>query len=630
MKTGSFLCLVILISGSLSSRVAFELSIGEKDPKAGTKLVDMKGLRQAYIVGSGIGSVNATFTTGNSQEQTVECTFYYGDNTNRVCMLWSLPDAQFDSKEVVSVKLDFQRSEFNYNDAFKFSIMGGDFIDVSATEKLFIIFNDVETVNVLVDFKDANMSVVKEDGGKIEYVALLPYSNSIDLAHSLTMYLKKGESRVTPSRSDIQVASKLGLGLVKTITKTDADFCSDNSCKVAIRFDAMNLDFADFFLVLKNRKTESVIFEGLSYIEELTENDQVTYVLENKDYFADMNWKFTLIPLKGNPDMAINFGSKPNSISEYRWKTNEENTEEIFITSEELKSLKLENKNVFVTIYSSEPSQYVFRPRARSSSNTHLRPNRPVSGEAKSGEIVNYVYEVVTTHPETISLFADLTAKSGNPDLYIKDCANATAQDQCVITQSDIDAWNNTDNEPYKFAVKSTSLKGDDSIYLRFNCKPNMDIYKNFTFQGDEKDLFTTSNCAFAVAVVGKPSSTHQTSKYTLQLKGSKSHEIGELNQPLPIQKGPQNLMYIKYEVGDINPKHNYLNLKFIITSGDFDVFHSRLTPYPDESNSDKSYRVTTTVGQKKSEFTHYVTIKGDPRLLKGVHYFTLSVRFFN
>jgi hypothetical protein len=619
------------VAGAQASKVVFEHSIGPNDTQTGSKTSSILNARQAYVVASGIGSLNVTFSSnGQAIQDKAECYFYLDGTPGRFCMLWSKSDLQYDSKEMINIKVDYHRGEYNANDTFKFMIYTGDFVETSATYRTFLDLNGIESVNLLMDYKDVDPKILKAEGAKIQYASLLPYSNSIELAHSLTMYLRKGETRATPSNSAVQVGSKLGLGLIKTLVSSDADFCSDTRCKVAIRLDAVNLDYIDFFVILKNKTTENAVAEGTTYLEELLEDDQVTYVYDINDFNKETNWKFDLTPITGNPDMSVNIGSKPDSLTAYRWKTTEDKPEEIFITREELQSLKLDGQKVYVTFNSSTTTQFSFRVSTSLSMNSHLRPNLPVSGEAKDREIINYIYEAYTSYPETISVYADLTAKSGNPDLYIKDCSNVKTEEQCVITQADIDSWRNIAESTERFALKSSNTKGDDRIFLRFNCLPYSNQFQNFTFQGDEKDLFTTKFCIFAVAVVGKKTSTHKTSKYTLQLKGSNYHEIGQVGTALYLNEGPQNKIFIKYDIDNIDTKHNYLNFKFTITSGDFEVYLSRLTPYPDESNADKVEKISTVVGQKKSEFDHYVTIKADPKILKGTHYLTIKVRSAN
>lgn len=617
-----------MAAGIFASRQVMEQSTGADGPQSGeTEATFAKG-RQAYIVASGIGVVNVTIVNGSDKEEdAIECHFYHGVG-DRICLLWSDDGLQFDSKESVKVKVSYSRSTYSYTTIFKFSLMTGDFVDLLSSSRSILMMNNLETVHLLVDFKDFTNDFSKE-GAKIQYVALLPYSTSIDLAHSLTMYLRKGEVRATPTTSAVQVSSKLGIGFVKTLTRTDPDFCVDRSCKVAIRLETVNVDFVDFRIMFKHKASVVPLEEGQEYIEDMVENDEVTYEITPDTLTSSSNWMFLLVPIDGNPDMAINIGSKPASINDYRWKTNEDKPEEIYITQEEIKSLNLENKKFYITLNTTSTTQFAFRAFATNSQVSHLRPNTPISGEAKVGEIVNYIYEAFTSYPETLTMFADLSAKSGNPDMYIKDCSNVTKEEDCKITQAEIDSWNNTGTTPYRLAAKSSMVGNNDNIYFRFNClpdSPDQDQYKNFKFEGDEAQLFTTKNCLFAVAVVGKQTTTHQVSKYTLELKGSKFHHVGELKLPLLINEGPQNKMYIKYTIGDIDPKHNYLNFKFTITSGDFDVHFSRLTPFPDESNADKSEHISTAVGQRKAEFDHYVTIKADPSRLSGVHYLTIAV----
>lgn len=618
------IAMVVLLSTAICSRPVIEKKISQKGDQVGSLEVDAGASRLAYVVGQGFGDVNISFTSRNQPNaQNVQCNFY--GQGNSVCVIWSQDDLHYDLKDSIKVKADFKRYDFDDSD-FTFKVIAGDFVDVSALEKYHLVLNGAQNINLLVDFKAINSSEYKPESTKVQYAALLPYGRQMDAAHALNMYIKKGTSRASPKNSIVQDSSQAGIGLVKTVTYNDPDYCLDSDCKVAVHFDLINVNYFDFFVMAKEKLTPVSISSDSTILEDLTMDDEVTYVIENTYQPEDLNWKFILMPLSGDPDMAVNFDTKPAKFDDYRWKTSQDSPEAILITKKELQGLKVKGKKIYMTFKASQPAKFVFKIMTRvDESATHLWPNLPTMGEADAGEIVKYVYSTHTDYPETISVFAKLTASSGNPDLYIKDCSNLEKNEECAITKADIDNWSQLENDKNRLALKSVQLIGDDSIFLRFNCVPSNSSFDNFKFQGDEAQLFTTRTCSFAFAVHGKTSATNSKSKYILEIKGSKHHEILEFNKPYYINQGPKGKQYLKLSLDKVDPKHKYLNFRFLVNSGDFDVYHSRSVPFPDEVSATLNEHISTKIGQSVAQYEHFVTVPANNPDIKGDHYLTLS-----
>lgn len=624
LSTIATVAVIALLSTVACSRPAIEKTVTGKDAQDGVGQAEINASRLAYISGRGLGQITATFTSRNQPSpQEVNCTFY--GSGNDVCLLWSIDDLHYDSKDTVKLKVAYKRLNFDEQGVFDFKVFAGDFVEVSATERYRVILNGAESVNMLTDFKSVNISKFHEASTKVQFVTLLPYGNQMDTTHALDMYIKKGTTRASSKNSIVQDSSKIGFGLVKTLVPSDPDYCLDVDCKVAIHYDVVNVVSFDFFMIIKDKDTEINLYDGNTFMEDLTADDQITYVIDNTYQPDALSWKFVLMPISGDPDMAVNLNSKPKKIQDYNWKTSADRPEEILITKQELKDIKGEKSKIYLTFSSSLPTQFIFKIMTSvDESATNLRPNLPVMGEADAGEIVKYVYSTHANHPESISVFAKLTAQSGDPDLYIKDCPSLKTNEECAITQSDINNWSALEKDESRLALKSTQKRGDDSLYLRFNCMPSNEKFDNFKFEGDEASLFTTKRCIFAVAVYGKTSAVQTKSKYVLELKGSKHHSLLELKKPSFISQGPKTNLYYKLTIDKVDPKHKYLNFRFMVNSGDFDVFTSRNIPFPDEANADSNEHISTKVGQSVAQYEHFVTVEGDSDSLKGDHYLSI------
>lgn len=222
-----------------------------------------------------------------------------------------------------------------------------------------------------------------------------------------------------------------------------------------------------------------------------------------------------------------------------------------------------------------------------------IYPNVPVTGEATSKEIINYLLDIDIRVPEEVKWFATIKVWSGNPDLYVKACEKT--ESSCLVTEDDIKAQTQMiTNSSLLMISKETRL--DDIVYVNYFAIPDSKYYETFQapkFNDSTEPKYVCKGCRIAIAVVGNPSKSDVKSKYTLEIKGARTHYSLVLHGVMNFRIDPLHTLYFVIDIDEVSKvaaekSTAFLNFQFIVVSGDADIYISRLHPYPDDKMYDK------------------------------------------
>lgn len=582
-----------------------------------------------YAELSGFGEVSFTiFSTSKKETKEAKCKVF----SHLICILWNLEAAQYDEREEFEVTAHANVYLSQEQKPIEIKLIGSDVVELTTKYRTSIYFGGASSVNLLVSLKEMPTDLLAESS-KIQFFVFRGFSGQLHTTEFLFMYMKKGDFKVTEQDSDRASTSTIGFGSVITLLNSDPSFCFQPNCQYSIRLEAFNIPYLEFETAIFPIHTVVPIEEGQTLIDQLRDNDLAIYEITSAKGDSSWNWRFNLIPIEGNPDVSINGDTKPTSLEEYKWKSSLEGNEDIFISGDEITKLGLSGKKFYVYMSSVQQSTFLMTVFKKPPfSHEHIVPNEPISGEAQPGEIINYFYRADLKVPEKIRMFIKVRTLSGDPDIYMKSCTSYETM-ECRVTQNDIDNAEKLAANPSVFFRYSNQNNGDDTLFLEFNCIPDNPSFENFKFKGDESNLFTSRKCLFAIAVVGKSSATSVASKYTLVLRGGRYHEILKFNegQNFRIEQMKFELFYIDIDSSMFKEKDavQSINFKFVIISGDADIYFSRTIPYPSPRfGYDKVTMVDNNNTQLHST-VKYTSFTGTPEDLQGRYYFNIHAREF-
>lgn len=614
----------------LSSRSTKFLEEEFNESRASKKFQVKKSLI-AYAEISGFGEVEFNILAVSKKEaQNVYCRVY----SRVLCLLWNFDMANYDDNETFEISADVRLYQTQNKNSINIRVIGSDVIELQSSPRYAFYFGGASSVNLLVSFTDMPSNLAPESS-KIQFFTFQGLSGQLHSAEYLLMYLKQGDRLVNSTDKEVTrtATSTLGFGSVITLVNSDSDFCFQKSCVYSLRIETLNITYMEFQTALFAIQTPVAIEDGTTIIDQLRDNDTAIYEITSSAGDKSWNWRFNLIPIEGNPDVAINGDTKPDKVEDYRWRSTLEGDEDIYITGKEITSMNLSGDKFYVYMTSAQQSTFLMTVNKRSPFNhEHIQPNEPVTGEAEPDEIVNYFFRGYVRRPEKLRMFLRIRASSGNPDLYLKACSSLDTE-QCSVTRADIDGAEALRNDAKAFFRYSNETNGDDSLFLDLNCIPDSEDYKNFSFTGDEANLFTSRTCLFAIAVVGRNSTTSTTSKYTLVLRGARFHEVLNLNQGqnFRIEQKKFENYFIDIDSSMFKEPNidQSVNFKFVIISGDAEMYFSRSFPYPSPRHGYEKVVMVDNNNTQLHSTIKYASFTGKPAELKGRYYFSIRASQF-
>lgn len=589
-----------------------------------TKVLKVSNTQLAYLEMEGFGEATIYIKNLKSgSEKYVHCRVYDAI----ICMLWNLEIAQFDPKAEFEVKatVDVYNAKLPY---VSVRLVGSDTVELGAVDRYSFNFEGANSVDLLVSFKDMPKNL--DTKGKIQFFTLQGFGGKLLSSEYLKMFMKLGDVKVTALNADRTSTTTLAMGSVMTLIPSDKEYCFETNCFYSFKLETMNITHLWFQAVQMGSESVVEISQGNLFIDQLRDNDSANYMITSNVGDNTWNWRINLIPVEGNPDIAINGDTKPAKFEDYKWKSAMEGNEDIFITGKEIQGEGLTGNKFFMMTQAKKQTTFLMTvSKLPPLAHQHINPNEPLTGEAEPGEIVNYFFRGNVDIPEKIEIYAKIKAISGDPDLYVKSCLSYDTI-TCVITQDDINNAEALSQNQSMYFRYSSETYGDESKFLEFNCIPDLDKFANFTFK--DNDLFNSRTCLFAVAVVGKSSTTHTDSKYIIELKGAKYHHaiVPDQGQNFRVEQGQRAFWYVDIDQTNFNETQDdqYVNFKFIIISGDVEIYFSRSYPYPTEDKQDKIVMVDNNNTQLYSTIK-YASFRGKPSDLKGRYYFTMHATEF-
>lgn len=600
------------------------------------QIVKVTRAQLAYIKVVGYAEIKVSIKSSRLQVNDLSCSVY----AEKICMLWNFELSAFDESESFEVKVKTRLFKMggDYSGAYV-RLIGGRFIEVECRSRTFIELLNTNNVDVLVRFRELSPDLVASKS-KIQFFVMQGFMSRITNMEYVKMFMRPGNERATSAKYNSVSTSSLGYGAVMTLIPQDKEYCFDANCLYALRIETLNVKALEVMAEVFDKDTEVQMKEGVFLLDQLRDNDDATYIMTTKDGLGQdglhSNWRFNLIAIEGNADVAIAGDTKPKTYSDYHWKSNFDSSEGIFVSGKEIQELGLSGEKFYVHVNSTTQSTFMMLVTKKiSNSSEPITPNEPITGEAKPGEIINYVYQGWLDVPEKISFFATLTAVSGDPDLYVKECENMS--EPCLISEEDKDKISRGVYPSDKLVKSSSQATGDDGVFLEFVCIPQTEKYKDYVVTEESlKGPHVSKSCRFAVSVVGKPSSTQSMSRYVLELKGAKYHVQLTKGQTYNFKIDQKKTHHFLVDIdqsdfdqlaNSTNPSQQivYLNYKLIVVSGDADIYTSRSFPFPNGKSFDNEFTIDNNNMNLHSQ-VKYISIRGTPASLKGRHYLGIYV----
>ena len=587
------------------------------------KKVEVVGPRQAYIKMKGQGTLVVKI---ESVTQKTEAEIICSSQQKEVyCMLWSKPYFSYDPQETYKIKL--QANIFGRGDSkfLNVELVGGEMIELSGPGGIHIHTGITKFIDLQVTMGELPPEFDLQKG-RLSFVVLQPYSSKVDIPQNLRMMVSKERGRVEPTQANFTSTSKIGAGMIITVLPKDGPlFCVKKDCQYSVRLEVSDVKEVSYFTEITTNLKEFKLDKDVIFIEQLRDKDEITLHLIDGGKDKRNNWMFSLIPIEGNPDMAVSFDKKAATFKENHYFTNKDSTEKIFVSKESLLQNGLKGEEVWVTLNSSQSSEFLLEVNSIPDAYRFISPNIPTTGAARPNEQITYIFKIEPDVPELISIFVKLSALSNDPNLYIKNCTQSNYR-TCSLSQSELQN-KKSDSEKGLFRF-SAHPSGDDNIQLKFNCIPKSEEFQDYEVEEKNKQFFTTRQCVFGITVVGGQLGVQNESKYTLELHGSKYHNLLSLNKTTYLNLLPKAKYYYQLNVLDEPTSNEFINFKFLTISGEADIYISKFHPYPDENNSDKHLNIeeATKTGQTQIKI---MSFQKNSTTFKGKYFVAIEAKKF-
>ena len=615
-----FACARVVWSQMSTSKESSVYFTHEFKEPVGHKTVDITGVRQAYIRATGHGLLQVNIESITHKTQTEVFCPVFGKEV--VCMLWSRPEVNYDPLELYKLVVTGNIFESGKKKSIKFDLVGGLRMELNSSQKVRIRPGWAKSIDLLVKI-DADPADGESKKHRLNFVGLQEYRDRIDLPQSMFMFVRQGAEKVHRGNAEFNATSKMGIGMIVVVLPSDPSFCLKQGCEYSVRIETAGVPYFEFFTQVLGEVNEVDIGEDDTIIERLRENDQVVLKVVDKVKRPNDDWAFHLVPVEGNPDFAVTFDKPAAGWADNLYHSDKDSTESIFVSRSVLLSKGLTGDVAYITVKSTDPAMFLLEVSAVPNSLLFLQPNMPVSGEVEAGQTATYLYSASASVPSLITVFIKLASLTNDPNLYIKNCSTEDYK-SCMLSKNE--RTNKIADLPDSLFKYSLHPEGDDSLQLKFNCIPASEAYDEYVVEEKNSKYFTTRDCTFGVTVIGQANG--KPSKYSLELRGSKSHEVVSFNQTAYLNLVPKTPYYYFIEVNKTDDSNEFINFKFLVVSGQADIYLSRSHPYPDEENHDKQLIVdepssTATVHNK------YASFKKSGSTLKGRYYVSIVPKKF-
>ena len=320
-------------------------------------------------------------------------------------------------------------------------------------------------------------------------------------------------------------------------------------------------------------------------------DNKLTYELNIDDSsftnFQNNNMLLTLTAFSGNPDIYVNPDTLPASLTEYKWKSNEDGKESLIVTAQERTAAQATNRKFFITVYGKLTSTFSLWIGTSNDFN-YLSFGVTQTGSIATDEIINYRLFIFSE--ENMNITAILNTESGNPDLYVKLCLlNDSFTDwrmarderkKCFITAEDVkNRYTATPGNAQMF-LYSDNVGGKDAISFKY------DAEKCMQQNSDESRPFSFNKCMYVVGVHGNCNWQNE-SQFSLVVTHSQHHIILTEGTPQRNRADLGTTSYFKFTLMD---GKNVESLKFHVTeiSGRVTTYVSKKSRYPNEKDYEK------------------------------------------
>lgn len=344
------------------------------------------------------------------------------------------------------------------------------------------------------------------------------------------------------------------------LTAPDLPVCIEATCgyELDIKLSGIKLLNIESFMIGKIEKLSINHYE--EYYDKVYKPDSLTtYELLYEPIMHGMDISISLIPVTGATELYVNPQTIPLSLDKYTWQEKGNLAKRITVKWEELIQMKAEGTNMFITVYSNQPGEFLIKLDAH---DPGLR-GRLNSGIIEAGfvtyeEISNYLYIFEVFENQQITFDLRLNISSGDADLYVKRCENYQG---CKIETKDLD-------DPKMIKVENNqSVK---TIRHTFTC-----VYNK---------KHTATLCEFVIGVKGKENhGTH----YDLTLHESNYHRLMIPGHSISINMIREEVLYLKFSYPSKTDKSMKLYLTVEPIWGDFTVLVSKNTQYPSEDTAE-------------------------------------------
>ena len=551
----------------------------------------------------------------SSTEKAQEASFSYKNNSNQNHFEVSLEDIELNDGEVFSLILESENSDFmlsilpvdgskpkqstlmdltsesgNIALIMSNTYFNGNLDFFKAYGKLrFMVYNGSEKgpldyrIKVQVgDRVDASMGRVyasRIDATLKEMRVHLTYNGSEQeelqkLRFQLTAVRYKQNYSLNATLRHKSYSFKLNNIFQKAIggilTAPDLPVCLESVCAydLDVKLNGIKSMNIESYLIGKIEKLSIDHYE--EYYDKVYKADALTtYELPYETSMHGMDISISIIPVTGSTGLYVNPKTLPLDLNKYTWQEKGPLAKRITIKWEELIQMNADGTNLFITVQSVSPGEFLIKLDAHDPGlRGRLNSGIIEAGFVKHQEISNYLYLFEVFETQDITFDLRLGVISGDADLYVKQCED---YQNCKIDENDIG--------------KSNVLKVENNQSIKT-------IRHSFTCTYKKKH--TATLCEFIIGVKGKE---NQGTHYDITLHESKHHRLMIPGHSIAVNMVKEEVVFLKFSYPNKSNKNMKLYLAVEPQWGNFKLLMSKTNAYPTEDNAtfERSFYTTNT-----------------------------------
>ena len=370
--------------------------------------------------------------------------------------------------------------------------------------------------------------------------------------------------------------------------------CQDFECEYFMNIEVNNISSINLeSFIIQTMENVSIQHYGSYYDRAYAEDTVIMYKLPYSPEMENLDLTITVIPVTGSTQLFLNLQTVPTKEDSYDFKVIGQLAKKYTLTYDEIEKMQAVYLPIYIAVRCPTPGEFLLKIDAHEKGyRGALTPGIIEAGSVKFKEITNYMYMFEVSKTQEVNLELNLEVVTGNLDLFLLQCED---YDTCMIEESDVEGNR-------RGLHKKRDGLSQKKINQKFTCEH---------LKGEEVSL-----CQFAVGVLGKEDGS---SHFEISLSDEKNHRLMIPGHSISVKLEPLTKNYFKFSFPNTNTENSQLFLSIESLWGEFQVFISKKSEYPNKDNFEL-HEIFESPKSALFESMRIIEIKPDKMYLSLIH----------